>query len=61
MAVRADEDRLKRYIADRLGIPYSLIKGERWEEELIKKKLVSEEKLLSLLSEFFGVPSSQKE
>jgi len=56
MAVRADEDRLKRYIADRLGIPYSLIKGERWEEELIKKKLVSEEKLLSLLSEFFGVP-----
>jgi len=54
--VRADEVKLKQFIAERLGIPLQLLKGDNWEEELIKRKVVSEEKLLSLLSEFFGVP-----
>ncbi len=54
--VRADEVKLKQFVAERLGIPLQLLKGDNWEEELIKRKVVSEEKLLSLLSEFFGVP-----
>jgi len=54
--LRADEVKLQQFIADRLGIPLQLLKRENWEEELIKKKIVSEEKLLSLLSEFYGVP-----
>jgi len=56
MPVRSDERKLKEFIADRLGLPLQLLKGEEWEKELIEKKIVSEEKLLSLLSEFFGVP-----
>ncbi|WP_456454932.1 type IV-A pilus assembly ATPase PilB [Thermovibrio sp.] len=54
--IRADERELKEFIAERLKIPIQLLKGENWEEELIKKKIVSEEKLLSLLSEFYKVP-----
>ncbi|ADU96483.1 type IV-A pilus assembly ATPase PilB [Thermovibrio ammonificans HB-1] len=56
MPVRADENKLKSFIADRLGLPLQLLQGKEWEKELIEKKIVSEEKLLSLLSEFFGVP-----
>jgi len=56
MAVRADEEKLKRFVAERLGIPDTLLKGEEWEKELIEKKVVTEEKLLSVLSQFFGVP-----
>jgi type IV pilus assembly protein PilB len=56
MPVRSDERKLKEFIADKLGLPLQLLKGEEWEKELIEKKVVSEEKLLSLLSEFFGVP-----
>ena len=56
MAVRADEEKLKQFVADRLGIPPQLVKGENWERDLIGKKIVSEEKLLDILSEFYGVP-----
>jgi len=55
--VRADEERLKHFVAERLGIPLQMLKGENWEEELINGKVVPEEKLLSVLSEFYGVPS----
>jgi len=54
--VRADESKLKAFVAERLGIPLDLLKDENWEKNLIEKKIVSESKLLSLLSEYFGVP-----
>ncbi len=54
--IRADERELKEFIAERLKLPIQLLKSENWEEELIKKKVVSEEKLLSLLSEFYKAP-----
>jgi len=56
MVKRSDEEKLKRFIADRLGIPPQLLQGEKWDEELLRKKVVSEDRLLSLLSEFFAVP-----
>jgi len=56
MAVRADEERLKEFVADRLGIPLQLLKGENWERTLIDKRIVSEEKLLDIFSQFYGVP-----
>lgn len=54
----ADERRFKEFIGDRLEIPQSLIeKGkEDWLRYLVDSKVVTEEKLLSLLSEFFKVP-----
>jgi len=55
--VRADEEKLKQFIADRLGIPPQLLKSKSWEEELINKKVVSEEKLLEILAQFYGVPA----
>jgi type IV pilus assembly protein PilB len=55
--VRADEEKLKQYVADRLGIPPQLIKGENWEKALIDRKVVSEEDLLEVLSEFYGAPA----
>ncbi|WP_457679003.1 type IV-A pilus assembly ATPase PilB [Thermovibrio sp.] len=55
--LRADEDKLKRFISDRLGVPPQLLKEKDWEKALIEKKIVSEEKLLSLLSDFYGVPA----
>jgi len=56
LAVRADEERLKDFIVERLGLPSSLLKTDNWEKELIEKRILSEEKLLSLLSEFYGFP-----
>lgn len=55
---KADEIKLKEFIVERLGIPQNLIeKGkEEWLKYLIDSKVITEEKLLSLLSEFFGVP-----
>jgi type IV pilus assembly protein PilB len=55
---KADEIKLREFIVERLGIPRNLIeKGkENWLKYLIDSKVVTEEKLLSLLSEFFGVP-----
>ncbi|SMO43310.1 type IV pilus assembly protein PilB [Balnearium lithotrophicum] len=53
---RLDEGKLKQFIIDRLGLPPQLLEGEDWEKKLIEKKILSEEKLLSLLSEFYGVP-----
>jgi type IV pilus assembly protein PilB len=53
---RLDEGKLKQFIIDRLGLPPQLLEGEDWEKKLIEKKILSEEKLLSLLAEFYGVP-----
>jgi type IV pilus assembly protein PilB len=57
MRDKADELRLKEFVAERLGIPLDFIKEEdKWQKKLIDKKIVPEEKLLAVLSEFFGVP-----
>ncbi|RUM44341.1 MAG: type II secretion system protein GspE, partial [Desulfurobacterium sp.] len=57
MRDKADELRLKEFVAERLGIALELIKEEdNWQRKLIDRKIVPEEKLLSILSEFFGVP-----
>jgi type IV pilus assembly protein PilB len=57
MRDRADELRLKGFVAERLGIPQNLIKDEsNWQKKLVEEKIVPEEKLLAVLSEFFGVP-----
>ena len=55
---KADEIKFKEFIIERLGIPQNLVeKGkDNWLKYLIDSKIVTEEKLLSLLSEFFGVP-----
>jgi type IV pilus assembly protein PilB len=55
---KVDEIKLKEFIVERLGITRSLVeKGkEDWIKYLIDLKVVTEEKFLSLLSEFFGVP-----
>ncbi len=54
---KADEAKLKEFISERLGIPPQLLKGPDWEKTLIEKKVVTEEKLLSLLSEFYNFPA----
>ena len=58
MRDKADELRLKEFVAEKLGIPLSLIKEEdEWQKKLVEEKIVQEEKLLEVLSEFFGVPA----
>ena len=54
---KADEAKLKEFISERLGIPPQLLKDPDWEKTLIEKKIVTEEKLLSLLSEFYNFPA----
>ena len=54
---RADEAKLKEFISERLGLPPQLLKDPDWEKTLIEKKVVTEEKLLSLLSEFYNFPA----
>ncbi|RUM88350.1 MAG: type II secretion system protein GspE, partial [Thermovibrio sp.] len=56
MPVRADEEKLKEFVIERLGLPPQLLEGEDWDKRLIEQKVVSEEKLLSILSEFYGFP-----
>ncbi len=54
---KADEAKLKEFISERLGVPPQLLKGPDWERTLIEKKVVTEDKLLSLLSEFYNFPA----
>ncbi len=54
---KADEVKLKEFISERLGVPPQLLKGPDWEKTLIEKKVVTEDKLLSLLSEFYNFPA----
>lgn len=54
---KADEAKLKEFISERLGIPPQLLKDPDWEKTLIEKKIVTEEKLLSILSEFYNFPA----
>ena len=54
---KADEAKLKEFISERLGVPPQLLKGPDWEKTLIEKKVVTEDKLLSLLSEFYNFPA----
>ncbi len=54
---KVDELKLKDFIAERIGVPRRLLdEKEDWLKELVETKAVSEEKLLEILSEFFGVP-----
>ncbi|WP_163327574.1 type IV-A pilus assembly ATPase PilB [Desulfurobacterium thermolithotrophum] len=57
--LKADEDKLKEFIFKRLGISSNSIKDgeEDWLKYLVNLKFATEEKLLSLLSEYFKVPS----
>ena len=53
---KVDESRLREFISQRLGVSPQLLKEKDWEKTLIDKKVVTEEKLLELLSEFYGFP-----
>ena len=53
---KTDESRLREFISQRLGVSPQLLKEKDWEKTLIDKKIVTEGKLLELLSEFYGFP-----
>ncbi len=54
---KVDEARLKEFVAERIGVPKSFLdKKKDWLRDIVEKGFVPEEKLLEILSEFFGVP-----
>jgi len=54
---KLDELELKEFVSERIDIPFEKLKDrEDWQKWLVESKIVTEEKLLSLLSEFFKVP-----